>query len=66
MAMYPNMMQSIPFMKHKSKFQQGPQEKKGASNEKKEEKPDEKKEEKQAEKMEEDNNIKNNNIENTV
>jgi hypothetical protein len=37
MAMYPNMMQSIPFKKHK-KFQAGSQEKQTASNEKGEEK----------------------------
>ena len=50
MAMYPNMMNSIPFKKqHKSKFQTGTQEKQANPNEKGEEKENE-------QKMEENNN----------
>ena len=43
MAMYPNMMQSIPFKKHKKNFQAGNQEKQNAPNEKGEEKENEQK-----------------------
>ena len=50
MAMYPNMMNSIPFKKqHKNKFQAGTQEKQANQNEKGEEKENE-------QKMEENNN----------
>jgi len=50
MAMYPNMMNSIPFKKqHKSKFQAGAQEKQTNPNEKGEEKENE-------QKVEENNN----------
>lgn len=50
MAMYPNMMNSIPFKKqHKSKFQAGTQEKQANPNEKGEEKENE-------QKVEENNN----------
>jgi hypothetical protein len=38
MGMYPNMMHSIPFKKHKKNFQPGAQDKNAAGNEKGEEK----------------------------
>ena len=41
--MYPNMMQSIPFKKHKKNFQPGAQEKPAIGNEKGEEKENEQK-----------------------
>ena len=50
MGMYPNMMQSIPFKKHKKNFQGGNQEKSTTIKEK------EKEEEKEKEQKTEDNN----------